>query len=280
MKRSAVFGVLISFGLVFATMLLSSCGEKDVPVISSEEHIIDYLAQDGSAKELFRTTGFFNSTPYTVTFDSAVITDRVLSRSRDIEVDVSKGKVDHGYLGVVKDADVLVTDRFTLEVTRAYSADTLVDTIDVYLDRSAFFMQLGEYTRSYAGWVMWSVSGFASSTGVPSVIVKSSTGTSFHSDADSLELTDITKITPGSRLLVTTSWTGDILQTCHLISDYGQDGAFTRSMVPYVDESNFDSLSYATPTSNPRYYNEFMVQNLSSASFPRRTVFVVPYIAN
>lgn len=275
MKRVAII-VILAVALIAAVALgmLAGCGEKDVPVYSDEDRIIELLTHNYDAKELFRQGGFFTSTPYTVPFDSAVITDRHLKTKREINIEVSDNPVDHGYLGYGQEADVRVYDHFTIEVTRAYSADTLIDTITVSLGRYAFLMQLGEVTRPYAGWVLWSMTG----DGAQALWVESSSGITFGAPLDTARLAKMASIPRGSRLLVTTTWTGDSAATCHLLSDYAQGGLFMSPMHWYYDTKNYDSLSYLTPTSNPRIYNLLMVQTLSKATFPNRLACVViPY---
>ena len=279
MRRYAVVTAITILTLGSALLaVLSGCKEKDVYLIPDEKYIVDYLGHNANAKELFRVDGLFNSTPYTLPFDSAVVTDRVLGHSRDIVVDVSKGKVDHGILGEVKDALVHVTDSYTLEVSRAYTVDTLVDTIDVDLNRQAFFVQAGDNTRLYSGWILWRVDYIGSVGRESSVTVKSSTGFFVNGLGDTVEVRDIDTVTMGTRLKVTTSWGGDSLSVCHLLSDYDQSGGFTRPMVRYYNGHNYDSLSFVTPTDSLRYFNEFMIQTINPLFFPNRSVVIVPYV--
>ena len=258
--------------------IFSGCKEKDVYLIPDEEYIVDYIGHAEVGKELFRVSGFFGSTPYTLPFDSAVITDRVLGNSRNIQVDVSSGKVDHGVLGEVKDALVTVTDRFTLEVTRVHNLDTLVDTVDTDLRRQVFFMKLGDNSELFSGWVPWRMDYVGAGANGPFAIVRSTTGVFTNVIGDTVELRDVDTVAMGSRLKVTTRWGGDSLSVCHLLSDYDQNGEFTKRLVRYYDGANYDSLSFATPTNSPRFYNEFMIQSVSPVTFPRRSVLVIPYV--
>lgn len=311
MKRITFFGLLTS-GLMTLAGIYSElgCSEKDVPFIVDEDEIRRYLSEVAIAKELFRPTGLINPTPYTLPFDSAAIRDSVISRSRSMEVSLVPLKVlgpngdsiandpnriyaDHGYLGRVRESVVRVTDRFTIQVTKAYTNDTLLDTMDLDLTRYAFFLKLGDDTRDYVGWVLWGFNGigYGASLGVT---LKGSAGANFRGDlglypdvplstSDAIpkvpyiRLTAMDTVVQGSRLLVTTNKTSGGLPTLQLVSDYGEGGAFTRSMVRYDTINYIDSLSYQTPTTNPRLYNQLMIQMLTQASFPRRTAFVIPY---
>jgi hypothetical protein len=295
----------LALGLA-ALMLLSGCSDKEVPVIVDEDEIVKYLGSVSAAKEFLRVTDLFNTTPYTVPFDSAIVTDRVLGRERTIDIDLVPLKVlnshgdsvandpgrvyaDYGYLGKVRESMVRVYDRFTLEVTRAYTVDTLTDTVDVDLLRYAFFLKLGSDSKPYVGWVLWGVNGIGLAA-VPSVTVERSTGGEFRGDFNLydqypktlgavgyVKLVDIDTVAQGSRLLVSTTRSGLGTPTYQLISDRAESGAFTGLMIRYDSTLYIDSLSYQTPSTNPRYYNEFLVQMISETTFPRRTVFVVPY---
>jgi len=60
--------------------------------------------------------------------------------------------VDYGTLGRVRESLVRVEHRFSIHVTRVYADTTLHDTTDLLLDRYAFFLKLGDDTRSFT-WV-------------------------------------------------------------------------------------------------------------------------------
>ncbi len=312
MKRSVLIGsfAFCLLGLV-ALSFFGGCSEKEVPVVVDEDEISKYISQVGIAKELFRTTGLINETPYSVPFDSAIITDRVLSNTRSIEVHLVPLKivnyygdtvenarehvyVDHGYLGQLRESLVQVKDLMAVETKFAYSKDTLFDTNEVTLNRYGFFLKMGTDARDYAGWILWGFNGLGKKTRV-GVTLKGSGGVHFRGDlglydeepvSDSghiphihyRRLTNMDTVALGSRLLVSTEWASyDSTPTYQLASDYDVDGSFTRPMYRY-DTANFvDSLSYQTPASDPRLYNELMIQSIDSLTFPRRRLFVVPY---
>ncbi|MEW5795372.1 MAG: hypothetical protein AB1772_03330 [Candidatus Zixiibacteriota bacterium] len=312
MNRTSIIMLIIAGAVILAAVTTQlGCSEKEVPFIIDEDEIARYLSEVSIARELFRTTGLINSTPYTLPFDSAVITDVVLSRKRSLDISLVPLKiaqpggdsvpnypdtiyVDHGYLGRLRESLVEVNDRFTIEVTKAYSTDTVVDTVQLDLTRYAFFLKLGDDTRPYVGWILWGFSGIGSTPTPLSVVVKGSDGADFRGDlglyADEplssiryipkvpyIRLTAMDTVDQGSRLLITTTKTSTGLPTNPVISDYEEGGTFARAMVRYDPANYVDSLSYQTPTNNPRLYNQFMIQMFTEAAFPHRTAFVVPY---
>jgi hypothetical protein len=312
MKRFTVMVLLaVTSTTVVGLGMLAGCGEKDVPYIIDSEEITRYIREVGIAKELFRTSGLINSTPYTLPSDNATYYDSLVSVRRTIEVHLVPLKIlgpngdsvpndpdriyaDHGYLGRVRESVVRVEDRFTIHITRVYTDTTLHDTTLLLLNRYAFFMKLGNDTRPYVGWVLWGFNGIGSTSPLLGVALSGSSGVSFRGDLalypdhplsnssavpdiPYIRLTDMDTVLAGSRLLVTVNKASPALPTWQLLSDYGEGGAFTRSMVRYDMVNYFDSLSYQTPSSNPRLYNQVMIQMLSSQSFLYRTAFVIPY---
>jgi hypothetical protein len=121
--------------------------------------------------------------------------------------------------------------------------------------------------------VLWSMTGRR----VPMLTVAGSSGITFGAPLDTARLINMASIPQGSRLLVNTPCPGGSEATCHLLSDYDQGGLFMSPMKHYYDENHYDSLSYQTPTTNPRFYNLLMVQTLDTANFPRRWACVIPY---
>jgi hypothetical protein len=290
--------------------MLAGCGEKEVPYIIDTDEITRYINEVGIAKELFRTSDLINSTPYTLPSDSATLYDSLVSVTRSMEVflvplkirgsngdsvanDPDRIYIDYGTLGRVRECVVRVEDRFTIHVTRVYPDTTLHDTTVLLLDRYAFFLKLGADTRPYVGWVLWGFNGIGSTAPLFGVALKGSAGASFRGDLGLypnrprsnttaipeipyIRLTDMDTVIVGSRLLVTASWGTAGSAPNLLLSDYGEGGAFTRPMVRYYSTEFYDSLSYKTPTNNPRLYNQMLIQSPQS-QFPNRTAFVIPY---
>jgi hypothetical protein len=141
---------------------------------------------------------------------------------------------------------------------------------------------------------LWGFNGIGSTAPPLGVTLKGSAGASFRGDLalypdrprssvtaipeiPYIRLTDMDTVIVGSRLLVTVNKASTALPTWQLLSDYGEGGVFTRSMVRYDMVNYVDSLSYQTPSNNPRLYNQILVQMLSSQSFRNRSLFVIPY---
>ncbi|MCX6835304.1 MAG: hypothetical protein NTW07_09275 [candidate division Zixibacteria bacterium] len=312
MKRVTIIVILAVASIAAVALgMLAGCGEKDVPYVIDSEEITRYINEVGIAKELFRTSDLINSTPYTLPSDSATFYDSLLSVRRSMEIflvplkirgsngdsvanDPDRIYIDYGILGRVRECMVRVEDRFTIHVTRMYADTTLHDTTVLLLNRYAFFLKLGDDTRPYVGWVLWGFNGIGSTTPLLGVALEGSAGASFRGDLGLypnrprssttaipeipyIRLTDMDTVIVGSRLLVTVNKASDALPTWQLLSDHGEGGAFTRSMVRYDFVNCVDSLSYQTPSSNPRLYNQLMIQMLPGQSFLNRHAFVVPY---
>jgi len=310
MKRATVL-LLMAAMAISALAAVIGCSEQEVPYVIDADELTRYLREVGIAKELFRNSGLINSTPYTLPSDSATYYDSLVTMRRSFDVHLVPLKIlgpngdsiandpdriyaDHGYLGKVRESVVRVEDRFTIHITRVYPDTTLHDTTLLILNRYAFFLKLGDDTRPYVGWVLWGFNGIGEIAPPLGVTLVGSAGASFRGDLGLypdlprslssaiprlpyIRLTEMDTVLAGSRLLITANKASDTLPTWQLISDYGEDGAFTRAMIRYNTIEYVDSLSYQTPVTNPRLYNEIMVQVLSSQSFLNRDAFVIPY---
>ena len=311
MKR---FTVLIICGVVVGVPILLGvvgCGEKEVPYVIDSEELTRYIREDGRARELFRNSGLINPTPYMLPSDSATYYDSLVAVSRTIEVHLVPSKilgpngdsiandpdriyVDHGYLGRLRESVVHVEDRFTIHIARVYADTTNHDTTVLRLNRYGFFLKIGADNRPYVGWLLWGFNGIGSAAPPLGVTLKGSAGASFRGDlalypdlplsnsnaipaVPYIRLTEMDTVIVGSRLHVTVNKASGGLPTQQLLSDYSDGGAFTKPMVRYDMVNYSDSLSYQTPSSNPRLYNQVLVQMLSNQSFLYRTAFVIPY---
>jgi hypothetical protein len=291
--------------------MLAGCGEKDVPYIIDADEITRYINEVGVARELFRTAGLINPGSYTVPFDSAEFYDSVVAQRRSMVVNLVPLKVlgpngdsipndpnriyaDHDYLGRVRESVVRVEDRFTIQTSRVYSDTTLLDTTIFALNRYAFFLKLGDDTRPYVGWVLWGFNGIGSVGPAIGVTLVGSAGASFRGDlalypdlprsistaipqVPYIRLSEMDTVVAGSRLLVTTSGSSQTNPTVQLVSDYSQSGPFVRPLIRYDTVNVLDSLSYQTPTNQPRLYNQLMIQLVADGNHRNRTGFVVPY---
>jgi hypothetical protein len=313
MRRSVLLSLIAGLILVGSFMFSTvGCSEKDVPVIVDEDEIIRYMTQVEQATDLFRTTGLINPGTYSVPFDSAEFSDRLLSKTRGYEVhlvplkilnasgdsvanDPARVYADHGILGEVRESVVRVEDRFTIEITRTYPDTILLDTTVLILNRYAFFLKLGSDNRDYVGWVLWGFNGIGSTAPNLGVTLEASNGAEFRGDlglyhevprsrssaipnVPYIRLSYIDTVSAGSRLSITTHWASALgSPTTQLVSDYGADGPFTRDMYRYDAVEFYDSLSYEIPSPNPRLYDILLIQTLFDEIYPSREGFVVPY---
>jgi hypothetical protein len=296
-------------GLAFAVM--GGCSHEDPPVIIDADEILRYMDEVGIARELFRTDNLFSSQPYTLPNSSATFTDRVLKneRSRDVYLvplkihdtaagankddsiynDPAQVYMEYGSLGELREALVEVDDKFTVEVKRAFSADTMYDTTTTTLTRYAFFLKAGSDNRDYVGWVLYGFRGSESGQNQSVFEVKSSGGSDFYNTqiynlqplsasrwiptVSYVRLTFMDTIQAGERIRLSAS----NASSYHVISDFDSTGFFARAMIRYDEANHADSLSYVLPSSLPRLYNFIIVHQISIASFLSREIFAIPY---
>ena len=163
MKR----GILRRRAAIVVLAALVGCGEKEVPFIVDADELIRYVTEDVHARELFRTSGFVNPDSYSVSFDSGLFRDSLISIDRNVEtfmvpLDAAYEHiyVDHGNpIGRVREALVWIHDRFNIQVSRTYGDTVLYDTTANTLHRFGFFLKLGSDSRPYVGWVLYGFNG-------------------------------------------------------------------------------------------------------------------------
>ncbi len=309
MRRS--IAVTFTLGLILIGLFVSAmvgCGEKDTLIIVDEDEILRYMANKDIARELFRLDGLFMPVTYTVPFDSATYRDSVVGHSRTRYITLVPLKVanssgdsvvnerafaDYGIYGDrVREAIVWVHDNFDIQVTRTYTDTVVVDTVTERISRGAFFLKLGDDSRDYVGWLLWGFGALSTEPGL-GVTLKTSSGTEFRGDwayytnspktpvgnIRYVRLTEMDTVHPGDRLLVSTYKTTNEIQlpTTQLIFDYSADGLFSQVAYRYDTLEYVDSVSYETPTPNPRLYNLVHIQKISPSDSTRRGGFVVPY---
>lgn len=302
MKLTRILVILSVLTVVAALQI--GCGDKDVPFVVDADELIRYVTEEEYAKELFRTVGLFNPDSYELSFVSGQFRDSVIGKTRSIEtflVPLDRAQdqvyVDHGNpLGLVREALVRVSDRFTIQVSRTHSGSVSYDTAQVTIDRFGFFLKLGGDSRPYVGWLLYGFNGVGTLAPPLSVELVSSSGTEFRGDLGLypdkpqshesyipevyyIRLAEIDTVTQGSRLHITTTKTsyGFTPPTTQLISDYDPDGPFTRVLHRYDSENYIDSLSYETVTGNPLFYNLVFFQSFSDSTHLSRRAFAVPY---
>jgi len=310
MSRAA--GFLLTIVLASAIAGVVGCGEKEVPYIIDSDEIRRYINEASEAQELFTTGGLINPDSYTLPFDSAVFRDSLITRTRQVEVNLVPLKVlnvngdsvandpdriyaDYGgYIGRVRESLVRIEDRFTIQISRTYSDTTRYDTTVLTLRRYAFFLKMGRDTRDYVGWILWGYNGIGMVAPPLGVTLKKSTGGEFRGDlglytdqpktvtddgvfVSYRRLAELDTVTLGTRLLITASRSWSVRPTFQLVSGADADGLFTRAMHRYDEVYYIDSLSYQTPVTDSRRYRLTLIQTLSDSTYPARGGFVVPF---
>jgi|GEM_PF-3290665 len=286
-----------------ALALIGGCSHDDPPVIIDAEEILRYMDEVGIAKELFRTTDLISEQPYTLPFESAVITDRVLNVTRTRDVFLVPIKIwdgtdsvyndpdnlyqDYGSIGEVREGLVEVEDVITIETRRAYAADTVFDTGSTALYRYGFFLKAGSDNKPYVGWTLYGFRG-VEDTELPVHVEGSGGADFFHTQIyDQIPLSSYQWIPHKYYERLTymdTIKAGDLVHltisnavTYPTVTDFDSTGLFVRATTRYEDEGVFDTLSYRLPPALPRLYNLIFVQRFSPGNFPDRSIFAIPY---
>jgi hypothetical protein len=151
-----------AIGLVVSLSALMGCDEKDIPVLSDKDEIERYLTDTQEGRELFRTDGLINSDTFTIPNDSAVYVDVVESVSRTIFYMVAPTdelkRFKEPNLSLV-DAEIEVTDRFSVQRFRIVGSDT-TSTFDTReFIRYGLFLKLGDDFKPFAGWKLFGFNG-------------------------------------------------------------------------------------------------------------------------
>jgi len=291
--------------LGLALAAVGGCQHDDPPVIIDADEILRYLDEVGIARELFRTTDLISTEPYTLPFDNAVVTDRVLGVKRTREVNLVPLKTwngkdsvytaeeelyqDYGALGSLREALVEVQDVITIETRRTYPTFTLVDTGTTALTRYAFFIKGGDDSKPYVGWLLWGFRGSSSSDPLPTHIEASGGADFFHTQiydtvplskyywvphVEYARLTYLDTIKAGEQVRVTITSAVNY----PTVTEFDSSGLFARATTRYTDQGIVeDSLSYTLPTAMPRLYNLIIVQRFAPGNFPDRSIFIIPY---
>ena len=294
--------------------LLIGCGEEDVPPIIDEDEIIRFVNEVGIAKELFRTSGIINGGPYSIPPDGAEFFDTLLSTRRTIEVFLVPLKVLNGLtgdsvpndasniyqsygevgLGEVREALAEVTDRMTIQVTRATPSDTATDTTEISFVRYGFFLKTQADNKPYVGWNLWGYNCVGDSAPPASIEVSGNKGADFAGNlalfdkqpksrigwippVPYIRLTEMDTVDRTERLELTAIKSGGYSPRVHLVSDYDTAGAFYRSMVRFDNVDYQDSLSFVKASDGRLYYNQITIQAISPQNALNRVVFAVPY---
>ncbi|MDF1543779.1 MAG: hypothetical protein P1R58_01610 [bacterium] len=148
--------VLVLFSMLIA---LIGCEEKDVPFVSDEDEIMNYMAQSEDAVELFGQDGL-DTLEYTVPSRPGSYREVVDSIKRVTAVSFSKSTVDAGGLGDLREAVVNVTDEYYVTIAKIKSTGTSYRQEIRTLVRNGHFLKIGDDSRPFIGWKLYSFSGY------------------------------------------------------------------------------------------------------------------------
>ncbi|HUV31131.1 MAG TPA: hypothetical protein VMY05_08605 [Acidobacteriota bacterium] len=310
-RRHIRYAVILAIA-IFAGM--SGCGEKDVPFVIDADEVAAYVQQSPEAGELFRTGGLFPTEPYVVGHqDSATYRDRILSHKRTIDVGLVPLRLpdgsprpeedvyaDYGLLGRLREAWATVTDEFSIETTRAFAAETLVDTSDREFVRYGFFLKLGSDAQDYVGWKLYGYNGLGSVNAPLYVSITAPSGdrdTSFTGNLnlytnrsltvsaafgvrDYVKLEDIVQINNGGVLSVVTQWAGSVTSAKRdypLIAADSQEGFRTQTLDQVQQSRDSYSGSVDTRNGSKARYGFLFFQSIHDDEFFPTRRWCVPY---
>jgi hypothetical protein len=291
-ERNSNFYLPIIMAVILG--VLCGCEEREIPVVSDEEQIIQYLTYTEEGQELFRTHDLIPDDPYVLPYDSSVYQDVVDSTWRDIDVFIDSTRTyDFGALGQHYIAVATVTDRFFVTTVRILGDDTthvFDEGQERLVQRYGYFVKLGDDSKPYLGWLLRGFNSLGSS-GAPvnlSVITADGTQTlaatlaqyNYNSPGSSLpfiHINDINDLNSGDTLIFNVSpWTGQTVTYYHLTTGATRSGFITQAMDRVDDQHWVDTI--VTPSPNPRLYNIVFVQSfLTPPSFQYMRGWCIPY---
>jgi len=282
--------------LILAVTLgvLCGCEEREIPVITDEGQIIQYLALTEEGRELFRTHDLIPDDPYLLPYDSSVYQDLVDSIWRDIDVFIDTSRTyDFGALGHHYIAVATVTDRFFVTTVRVSDDDTtrvFSDGQERLVKRYGYFVKLGDDSKPYLGWLLRGFNSLGSSVAPVNLSVKTADGAqtlaaalaqyTYDAPGSSLpfvHINDINNLNNGDTLTFNVSpRTGPTINYYHLTTGATKSGFVTQAMDRIDDQHWVDTI--VTPSPNPRLYNIVFVQTfLTPPSFQYRRGWCIPY---
>ena len=285
-----LFALLPVIGLM---VLAGGCKEKDVPYIIDADEITRYMSEDESAKNLFRSDGLIENTPYTTPLDNATYVDSVVSHKRRQQVFVDSVTADYGSLGMLMEAVVYVVDSFDVATIRTEGASRTISNNVRLFSRIGFFLKLGSDDRPYVGWKLWGIGAQTMTKPPVNVLVYPEGDTSFAGDyslyteqpvdlvLDSsfryIRLSDIPQVAKGTKTAVNTTIRNSQAPARYyqLMTTADGTGFLTEPMIQ-IDRSQYtDTLT--TPSTDYRLYELISMQSFVDTTFQFAKAWVVPY---
>jgi len=271
--------------------VLCGCEEREIPVITDEGQIIQYLALTEEGRELFRTHDLIPDDPYLLPYDNSVYQDLVDSIWRNIDVFIDTSRTyDFGALGRHYIAVATVTDRFFVTTVRVLGYNTTRIFGERLVKRYGYFVKLGDDSKPYLGWLLRGFNSLVSSVAPVNLSVKTPDGAktlaatlaqyTYEAPGTSLQfvrLSDIDTLNNGDTLIFNLSPREDRDSIYYYLTTGATNaGLITQAMDRIDDQHWVDTI--VTPSPNPRLWNIVFVQSfLTPPSFQYMRGWCIPY---
>ena len=274
------------------SLLVVGCSEKDVPYVVDEDELTRYLTETADGKELFAVNGVISSDPYGFPFDDGVYVDSVIDHERSYNYLIAGTKesdlADYGYLGLLREAAVYVTDEYTIQTTKTFPGTTDVDTTVRSLTRMGFFLKLGSDAEDYVGWLLWGFSGIDGAAPTAVARVERFDNSFFSGDLSAYtdhakripvdefrRVANLDTVVVGSRLVLKlTQASSTVHPAVYVLSGTDTSGVFQREM-HVADTLSFDTIR--TVKVNPPYYEMLYIHEFNNSQFTYRRSWCIPY---
>ena len=271
--------------------VLCGCEEREIPVITDEGQIIQYLTLTEEGRGLFRTDNLIPGNPYLLPYDNSVYRDIVDSVWRDVDVYIDTSRTyDFGALGHHYIAVATVTDRFFVTTVGVLSGDTTRIFGERLVKRYGYFVKLGDDRWPYLGWKLRGFNSLGSSVAPVILSVKTADGAQtlastlaqYTYDAPGsflsfIHIYDINDLNTSDTLIFNVSpRTGHTVAYYHLTTG-ATDAGFVTQAMDRIDNMHWvDTI--VTPSPNPRLWNIVFVQSFKEPpSFQYMRGWCIPY---
>ena len=173
---------LICFIFSIMIILINSCEEYDIPIVSDDEVIIRIINETEEGQELFRSDSIFLDELYTIPFDNSIYKMSVDSVKREIDYTINRCswdefnvKICHEFdnpIGIKNNAEVIVDDFYYLTYLKINGTDSVSFNRVRLLTRYGFFLKLGSDGEAYLGWKLRGFNGGIPTNGMFNVLAE------------------------------------------------------------------------------------------------------------
>lgn len=270
--------------LAFAiAAILFGCKEKDVPFVSDNDNMLQYIERTDDGSQLFRWDSLIVPADYHLPFTTATFRDSVTGHTRTVDF----GAIIDSNLGVPTGTQPTcyfrVTDVYQVLTRRAGSVDTTYVESQRAVYRSGLFVKLGSDYEPYLGWVLWAFSGRGAFLDNPATLQVLTTfevlgQTPVAYNQDQLEkITTLKSIMNGATVVLrTTSNTPDNLREPSPVLSAASDSGFMQRSMDRIDRDHYvDTLK--TPSGNTRLWNIIYIQTFHDDQFFFTGGYFIPF---